>query len=83
MTQAQLDRAVATATGEALPTIRRLGFSAAAGPGADLEPEELRKPDGVPLPEARPDRGAFGAQRRELLRTLATPKALKYLEDNP
>ncbi len=41
MTQAQLDRTVARRTGEALATIRRLGFHAQAGPPADLEPEDL------------------------------------------
>jgi hypothetical protein len=42
MTQAQLDSAVADATGESIPTIRHLGFSVLAGDGGDLEPEDLR-----------------------------------------
>jgi hypothetical protein len=42
MTQAQLDSAVADATGESLPTVRHLGFSVLAGDGGDLEPEDLR-----------------------------------------
>jgi hypothetical protein len=41
VTPAQLERAIARATGEALPTIRRLGFSAATGPAIDLEPEDV------------------------------------------
>jgi hypothetical protein len=41
MTQAQLDRAVAAATGEALHTVRRLGFSASAVTPTDREAEEL------------------------------------------
>ena len=35
MTQAEIDRAVAHATGESVSTIRRLGFLL-AGPGGDL-----------------------------------------------
>ena len=41
MTQMQLDRAVAAATGESLRTIHHLGFSDHAGRPADLEPEDL------------------------------------------
>ncbi len=40
MTQHQLDRAVALATGEALNTVRGLGFSPADARD-DLEPEDL------------------------------------------
>ena len=42
MTQAQLDRAVAGATGESLRTIRRLGFGLRPPRRDDLEPEDLR-----------------------------------------
>ena len=40
MTQHELDRAVASATGESLHTVRGLGFSPSR-PGGDLEPEDL------------------------------------------
>ena len=41
MTQRQLDRAVAAATGESVATIHRLGFVAGADRPADLEPDDL------------------------------------------
>ena len=41
MTQRQLDRAVAAATGESVATIHRLGFVAGANRPAVLEPEDL------------------------------------------
>jgi hypothetical protein len=41
MTQLQLDRAVARATGEPLTLIRGLGFGPAPHRPADLEPEDL------------------------------------------
>ena len=42
MTQRQLDRAVAAATGESLATIHRLGFLAQAGTPAYQDPTDLR-----------------------------------------
>ena len=42
MTQRQLDRAVAAATGESLATIHRLGFLAQAGTPAYQDPADLR-----------------------------------------
>ena len=54
MTQGNLDRAVARATGETVSTIRRLGFSLAA-------PDEMR-PDPEPFPQVV-DWDALDAQR--------------------
>jgi len=42
VTQSQLDRAVALATGESVHTVRHLGFGLLPGPAGDLEPEDLR-----------------------------------------
>jgi hypothetical protein len=41
MTQAQLDCAIADATGESLHTVHRLGFSLLFGDPAEREPEDL------------------------------------------
>src|SRR5690349_14118543 len=41
MTQAQLEAAVADATGESLRTVHRLGFGLLAGPGDGRGPEDL------------------------------------------
>jgi hypothetical protein len=41
MTQQTLDRLVASSTGEAPRTIRRLGFQLQGRPGDGLEPEDL------------------------------------------
>jgi hypothetical protein len=41
MTQAQLEDAIAQATGESVRTVHRLGFSIAGDPAAQLEPENL------------------------------------------
>jgi len=42
MTQAQLDRTVATRTGDSLRTVRHLGFGLHPITSGDLEPEDLR-----------------------------------------
>lgn len=44
MTQSQLDRAVARATGEALSTVRHFGFSIADPKAVCHDPEPLRRP---------------------------------------
>ena len=45
MTQAELDQAVATATGEPLSEIQRLGFDIAPGLPASFAPEALEPTD--------------------------------------
>ena len=59
MTQAQLDRAVARATGESLNTVRSFGFGIADPEAVFHDPEPSRRPQ----PSRRFHRRAGGAQR--------------------
>jgi hypothetical protein len=65
MTQSQLDRAVAATTGEALGTIRHLGFGLLDEQPSGLEPEELHLVLDCPFcrnPVAYPGRARSGEQ---------------------
>ena len=71
MSQLLLERAVALATGEALSTIRRMGFSIFDPTGPHDELDELPKPRIVNWDRVDANRPGYLPQRARLHRKLA------------
>ena len=71
MTQSQLDRAVAHATGEPLGNVRRMGFSVFDPTGPHEELDELPRPQTVNWDQLDSHRTAYLPQRARLQRNLA------------
>jgi hypothetical protein len=70
MTQSQLDRAVARATGESLSTICRMGFSV-FDPVVQDDRDELPRPQTVNWDKLDSQRRAYLPQRARLHRNVA------------
>jgi hypothetical protein len=71
MKQSQLNRAVALATGEAVSTIRRMGFSIVDPTTADNDSDELPRPRTVNWDRVDANRPGYLPQRARLHRKFA------------
>ena len=71
MTQSQLERAVALATGESISTVRNLGFGIADPAIVCHDPEPLRRPRTVNWDRLASRRPAYLPQRARLHRKSA------------